>query len=766
MRFQCSSCGRIVAVDDIDAGIMVQCGHCGSVVQVPPTRLSRGSVIADFIIRRAIGQGGMGTVYLSHQITLDRPAALKILAESYANNAEFVALFIKEARAAAKLNHPHIVQAYAVGEDDGLLYFAMENIDGETMKDVLDREGVIPVDQALNVIQQIAEALNYAWIEQKLIHCDIKPDNIMLTSTGRAKLADLGLARVTGDMSDADDDEVMGTPQYISPEALTGAPMDTRSDIYSLGATFYQFVTGRLAFDGATASEIAKKHLTEPLIPPRSVNKDVPESVSRIIIKMMAKNPSMRYQDASELIDDLRNARRGKIAGPATESEILNSGASVSKTAARVARPVGAVPAGADPQHDRARNIYNLKKRQQDEARRTRVMIIVACVILAVSLLAGAFLLTRYGAKARAERERREAAEAAERELQRDTPLTLAVDEIVEFSQANPSDKRGLLAKCEAFLAKDFQPGKPKEEQALMTFRAIYQETDEAVMASTRDLEARKLRKLITQRQEAAEAAEEARQRAIQQAEDKRKADEYARQADQLRKEQSARTALELAERLVSEKEYFAWRMIDQTRHDHLDRAEKDYADWYQNVDRHAQNSDEAIAEVARPYRDWAKSVLDNIAGAKAIRENTYNGNTILADTQIGYGPSGICTIKSINNGVVKATTIEGRTFQFDFDELPLAQRLVLLKKGAGEAGHSDALYFYLLLYGDFAGAKTVVSDDKTARDIVAYVIASYFKLAIENASSEQALEELRQKYGSLREFRDAMSNARKSTNP
>ena len=113
MRFQCSSCGRIVAVDDIDAGIMVQCGHCGSVVQVPPTRLSRGSVIADFIIRRAIGQGGMGTVYLSHQITLDRPAALKILAESYANNAEFVALFIKEARAAAKLNHPHIVQAYA-----------------------------------------------------------------------------------------------------------------------------------------------------------------------------------------------------------------------------------------------------------------------------------------------------------------------------------------------------------------------------------------------------------------------------------------------------------------------------------------------------------------------------------------------------------------------------------------------------------------------------------------------------------------------------
>ena len=765
MRFQCSSCGRIVAVDDIDAGIMVQCGHCGSVVQVPPTRLSRGSVIADFIIRRAIGQGGMGTVYLSHQITLDRPAALKILAESYANNAEFVALFIKEARAAAKLNHPHIVQAYAVGEDDGLLYFAMENIDGETMKDVLEREGAIPVDQALNVIQQIAEALNYAWVEQKLIHCDIKPDNIMLTSTGRAKLADLGLARVTGDMSDSDDDEVMGTPQYISPEALTGAPMDTRSDIYSLGATFYQFVTGRLAFDGNSAAEIAKKHLTEPLIPPRSVNKDIPESVSRIIMKMMAKNPSMRYQDASELIDDLRNARRGKLAGPSTESEILAAG---SKTATRVARPVGGgtvLDGAVDRQNDRARNIYNLKKRQQDEARRTRVVILIACLVLLVSLVAAGILFYFNNAKAREERARREAAEAAERELQRDTPMTLAVDEIVAFSRANPTDKRGLLDKCEAFIAKNFRPTKPKEDEALMTFRAVFQEVDEGMMSSTRDLEARKLRKLIAQRKDDAEAAEEARRRAEQAAADKQKAEEYAQQAAQLRKEQSARNALALSERLVQEKEYFAGRMIEQTRHDHLDRAEKDYADWCQTLERHTQDSDEAVAEIARPYRDWARVVLDSIAGAKAIRENTYNGNTILADTQIGFGPSGICRVKSINNGVVKAVTVDNKPFQFDFDELPLKQRLVLLKKGAGEAGHTDALYFYLLLYGDFAGAKEIAADDDNAKAITDYVIASYFKHAIENAD-EKALDDLKARYGTMREFRNAMSARNKSTNP
>ena len=159
MRFQCPECGGIVSVDNSDLGTMVQCGHCSKIVTVPPSRVSPGCLVGDFIIKSEIGRGGMGVVYLAHQISLDRPAALKVLADQYANNAEFVVGFIKEARAAAKLNHPHIVQAYAVGEDEGIFYFAMENIDGETMKSVLKREKIIPVGQALNILQQIAEAL-------------------------------------------------------------------------------------------------------------------------------------------------------------------------------------------------------------------------------------------------------------------------------------------------------------------------------------------------------------------------------------------------------------------------------------------------------------------------------------------------------------------------------------------------------------------------------------------------------------------------------
>ncbi len=313
MNFQCPFCQAIVCIDNSDLGADVQCGQCGEVTTAPASRVSSGVVIGnDFIILEEIGRGGMGIVYLAHQISLERPAALKILSPKYANNSEFIVSFIKEARAAAKLNHPHIVQAYAVGEEDGIYFFAMENIDGETMKAVLKRETLIPIDKALVIIQQIAEALDYAWKEQKLIHRDIKPDNIMITKSGRAKLADLGLARVAGEIEDSEKDEVMGTPQYISPEHLTGSPMDARSDIYSLGATFYHFITGRFPFTGSTAVEIARKHVEEPLESPRKVNPAIPESVAQIIIKMMQKSPDGRYQTPEELVEDLRLVRRGK----------------------------------------------------------------------------------------------------------------------------------------------------------------------------------------------------------------------------------------------------------------------------------------------------------------------------------------------------------------------------------------------------------------------------------------------------------------------
>ena len=353
MRFQCPVCKGIVSVEDSEMGSSVQCGHCNKQVTVPSSRTASGSVIGDFIILHELGRGGMGVVYLAHQISLDRPAAVKILADNYARNSEFVVGFIKEARAAAKLNHPNIVQAYAVGDDDGIFYFAMEHIDGETMKDILKQKTKLSVDQAIDITRQIAEALDYAWQEEKLVHRDIKPDNIMLTSSGRAKLADLGLAKVGNENSQSEGDEVMGTPQYISPEQLTGDPLDNRTDIYCLGATFYHFLTGRFPYNGSSTDEIARQHVEGTLIPPDQVDPNIPEAVSQVVVKMMAKDPAQRYQTAGQLAEDLALIKRGQspsIASPSSSLQAQTANTAGNKTAAPKLHIPGKTLKAADAQ--------------------------------------------------------------------------------------------------------------------------------------------------------------------------------------------------------------------------------------------------------------------------------------------------------------------------------------------------------------------------------------------------------------------------------
>lgn len=304
MKLFCSKCEKPFPAD---GNAPAKCPNCGTEV-IPPEKFpGPGAVIGDFLIEKLISRGGMGEVFVARQISLDRPVALKVLQGEYTHDREYVDSLFREARAAAKINHPNIVQAYAVGEDDGVFYFAMELVRGDTMKAVLKRDGIIPFVQAAKVIRDIARALDVAWREQKLVHQDIKPDNIMLDNTsGLAKLADLGLAKTGGIEAPEDDsDEVFGTPQYISPEQLTGVPTDVRSDIYSLGATFFQFVTGRFPYVASSAEELARMHDAGKLEPPKSVNPQVPEALNRIILKMMARKLEDRYQTPGPLIEDL-----------------------------------------------------------------------------------------------------------------------------------------------------------------------------------------------------------------------------------------------------------------------------------------------------------------------------------------------------------------------------------------------------------------------------------------------------------------------------
>ena len=375
MKLFCTKCEKAFPCDRCDGGT-VKCPDCGTEITTPKQFPGPGNVVGDFLIEKLLNSGGMGRVFVARQLSLDRQVALKVLQGEYTNDKEYVDSLFREARAAAKINHPNIVQAYAVGQDDGVFYFAMELVRGDTMKAVLKRKGVIPFAQAAAVIRDIAKALDVAWREQKLVHQDIKPDNIMLDNTsGMAKLADLGLAK-TGNMDSPeteDSDEVLGTPQYISPEQLTGVPTDVRSDIYSLGATFFQFVTGRFPYIADSAEALARMHDAGNLEPPRSVNPDVPEALDRIIRKMMARKLEDRYQTPAPLIEDLEAFLR---------SDEANASSAKKPARKRIQYP-SAPP--AEPE----KPVEELPPPPEPETRNNRALVIIAGIVGVLILLAG-----------------------------------------------------------------------------------------------------------------------------------------------------------------------------------------------------------------------------------------------------------------------------------------------------------------------------------------------------------------------------------------
>lgn len=307
LRFACPFCHFQISVEESDAGGRIVCPACGKTVAIPATRFDNGCIIGDFIIQSRIGAGAAGTVFLAQQISLEREVALKVL--SHKNMTEKgVATFLNEARAAAKLSHVNLVQSYAVGEDDGYSYMAMTYIKGETLKSRLKRDKRIPIDEALHIVQQVAEALCYAWNESRLIHRDVKPDNIMITDDGIVKLTDLGLAMNQKDWSE--DMDISGSPSYMSPEQFAGEPLDTRSDIYSLGVTLYQMITGSLPFRAVSISTLANQHFNQKPEPPEHFVPGLPSTVSALIKKMMAKKPAKRYADMEELLDAIWRLRQ------------------------------------------------------------------------------------------------------------------------------------------------------------------------------------------------------------------------------------------------------------------------------------------------------------------------------------------------------------------------------------------------------------------------------------------------------------------------
>ncbi len=335
MRFQCNHCRALLELDDVQPGEIVQCPTCLSPVAVPETVTSPRAMLGDFVIKSLIGNGGMGTVYLAHQITLDRDVALKVLHADFSDDTAFIQNFINEARAAASLNHPNIVQAVAVNCDEGRWYFAMEYINGSTLKELLAQNGRIPPQQMLGIASEIVSALKYAWKEKQIVHRDIKPDNIMMTADGHAKLADLGLARKITELHEDGSTELYGTPQYIAPELLSGATPNASSDIYSLGATLYHALSGRFPFIADTPEAIASLHVTAPLVPLKEVAPDISNPISCLVDIMMAKSPEDRYQNYDELETDLKRVTEEEMPLRLSENDAAkNNGAQAAEQTA------------------------------------------------------------------------------------------------------------------------------------------------------------------------------------------------------------------------------------------------------------------------------------------------------------------------------------------------------------------------------------------------------------------------------------------------
>jgi hypothetical protein len=321
-------------------------------------------VLGGYRVMARLGRGGMGSVYRARQLSLDRDVALKVMAHHLASDPTFVARFCREAYAAAQLVHPNVVQIYDFGQQDGLHYFSMEFVDGRTLGELLKERGRLDAEVAAGYVLQAARGLKLAH-DRGMIHRDIKPENLLLDKHDMVKVADLGLVKSipagdgppdepapAGDEADegpaeggpsrrADRDSltaqitradsVMGSPAYMAPEQARDADhIDQRADIYALGCTLYTLVTGRPPFEGKTVRELITRHASEPIVPPRSIVGEIPEALSAVILKMVAKQPDQRFANLDEVIAALEEflglARTEPLAARPEDVALLDRG--------------------------------------------------------------------------------------------------------------------------------------------------------------------------------------------------------------------------------------------------------------------------------------------------------------------------------------------------------------------------------------------------------------------------------------------------------
>lgn len=280
---------------------------------------ARGQRIGGYEIMGKLGEGGLGVVYKARQLSMGRIVALKVLHERWVTDDEFRKRFLVEARLVGRLSHPNLIQVIDVSRYKSTLYFSMEFVDGEAVDAILDREGRMDLQSTVSIAIQVASALEYLH-QRRIVHRDVKPGNIMVTKGGIAKLGDFGFVKSSLESVLSTEGEVLGTPDYISPEAARGEKnLDFRSDLYSLGTTLYHMLTGNPPF-GGSVSDVMDQHIKSEPKSISSITKDLPPKMIEVVEKLMKKRPADRYQNFSELLNDLDEVRR------AAKSPVVSTG--------------------------------------------------------------------------------------------------------------------------------------------------------------------------------------------------------------------------------------------------------------------------------------------------------------------------------------------------------------------------------------------------------------------------------------------------------
>ena len=341
-------------------------------------------------LEELIGGGGMADVYRAKDRLLNRPVAVKILHEAFKQDKEFIDKFQREAQAAARLSHPNIVNIYDVGVADGDHYIVMEYVPGRTLKDRIRQEGHLSVSESLRVAREIAEALAHAHANN-LVHCDIKPHNILMMADGHAKVADFGIARDVTESTMTYSGNVIGSVHYFSPEQAKGTMITPKSDVYSLGVVLYEMLTGKLPFTGENPVSIAVKHLQEEPVPVRQIDPAIPPVVEAIVSKAMSKDPAMRPTSA-ELVQDISQAERMLMAGTPQTPAMMAQDPDATQVLPRVQPVQQSIPPRRAPQNE----VYEQDEPEQDKSIfKSKKFIAGLLVVLLAGFFIGAFM--RYG---------------------------------------------------------------------------------------------------------------------------------------------------------------------------------------------------------------------------------------------------------------------------------------------------------------------------------------------------------------------------------